>query len=141
MCSKVEIYFHKYKTPVVCSLCVIFLLVRTDSLYNSFAQPSNSSPRYWGTHNAMQVCCCSDEHGYTRFLLCICDGGGLGWWLLATVAPHYVRGCRTNCHQRRAGQTNRLQETNEHRRNRDYRRSKNSGYNTHVGKRQNKMLL
>ena len=69
----------------------------------------------------------SDKHRFTISRLCICVVARLVWWLLATVAPHYVCDRRTHYHQCCAGQTKRLQETNEHHRN-------HAGYDTQVGK-------
>lgn len=52
-------------------------------------------------------CTCSDKYRHSRFLLSVCAGGGLGGELLAAISPHDVGSGRTQCHQRRAGQTKR----------------------------------
>ena len=111
ICSKVDTYFHRNKKKQSFVRCVIFfwsrLLHCTTVLHNRIQA------------HVAEVTTTSDKHRHTRSLLCICAGAGLGWWSLTTVAPHYVRGRRTHYHQRCAGQTKRLQETKEHRRNHD----------------------
>jgi hypothetical protein len=100
--------------PFVCYVTGLFLLIVRPS--TSFGVKIELKSRHLRNKNALHILAFSDKYRHSWLLLSICAGGGLGRELLAAISPHDVGSSCAQCHQRRAGQTKRLQETNEHRR-------------------------
>lgn len=99
--------------PFVCYVTGLFLLIVSLSS-TDFGAKIELKSKHLRNNTALHMFALSDKYRHSRFLLSVCAGGGLGRELLAAISPHDVGSRRAYCHQRRAGQTKRLQETKEH---------------------------